>query len=217
MPTWNDAIVALKNRNLIRKSLDAIVLIGDEDTTLPTTLVAPTTHALVIPAGFSPFGWHSDDGLSWAREVENSELSAHGSTDPVRTDVRRVNNTLELTAMETNILTLGKSMGIEIDPSSGGEGEVVITEPNTPRAIEFPLLALSFDDTEFGELYWGKLFASAKVTATSPGAWSDGDNAQTHGFTMQGFRHPTAGFTVQHFIGGPGFAGLREVMGWDAA
>lgn len=215
MPTWNDAVTALKDRNLIRKSLDAIVLVGDNDTALPSTLV-DTDLELVIPTGFNSLGWHTEDGLSWGREVENSELSAHGSTDPVRTDPRRVNHTLEMTAMESNIHTLGASMGLKIDPAGGTAGEVVITEPTTPRALEFPTLAISVDDTEFGELYWGKLFATSKVTATSPGAWTDGDSAQSHGLTIQAYRHATAGFAVRHFIGGPGFEGLREAMGWDA-
>lgn len=216
MPTWNDAITAAKNRNLIRKSLDAFVLTADSDVALPTTIVG-VGNALVVPPNFDNFGWHSEDGLAWAREVENSDLGAHGSVEPVRTDVRRVNNTLEVTAMETNIHTLGHTLGVKLDPAAGTAGEVVITEPNTPRAREFRMLALSVDDTEFGELYTGKLFASAKVTATSIGAWSDGDSAQSYGLTIQAYRDSTAGFAVKHFMGGPGFEGLREAMGWDAA
>lgn len=212
MATWADVTNALKKRNLIRKSLDAVVLTAPIATALPTSILA--TSDLTIPSGFKPLGWHTEDGLSWAREVENSELTAHGSTEPVRTDARRVNNTLEVTAMETNIQTLGFSIGVAIAANSGTANEVVLTEPNTPKAIEFRLLALSVDDTADGEIYFGKMFASAKVTATSPGAWADGDSAQSYGLTIQAYRDTTAGFAVKHFIGGPGFAALREDMGW---
>lgn len=214
MPTWNDAVTALKNRNLIRKSLDAIVLIAPMSATIPTTLL--TTGSIHIPTGFVPLGWHTDDGLAWAREVENSELTAHGSVDPVRTDTRRVTNTLEVTAMETNIVTLGLTLGQDLDSSAGTATEVILTEATRPTAREFRTLALSVDDTADGEIYFGKLYASSKVTATSPGAWTDGDNAQAYGLTIQAYTDPTAGFAVQHFIGGPGFEALREDMGWDA-
>ncbi|NUO57312.1 MAG: hypothetical protein HOV78_11650 [Hamadaea sp.] len=213
MTTWADVTTALKNRNLIRKSLDAIVLTAPKSTALPTTLL--TSGNLVIPTGFKGIGWHSDAGLAWAREVENSELTGHGSVDPLRTDTRRVTNTLEVTALETNIQTLGFSIGVDIDKAGGSAGEVILTEPNTPKAVEFRMLALSVDDTDDGEIYFGKLFAVAKVTATSPGAWTDGDNAQSHGLTIQAYRDATAGFAVKHFIGGPGFEALREDMGWD--
>lgn len=214
MATWNDVITALKNRKLIRKSLDAVVLTAPMSTALPTSILA--TGNLVIPTGFNSLGWHSEDGLSWAREVENSELTGHGSVEPLRTDTRRVNNTLEVTALETNIQTLGHSLGVELAASGGSATEVVITEPNTPKAREFRMLALSLDDTDDGEIYFGKLFAVAKVTGSSPGAWVDGDSAQSHGLTVQAFRDTTAGFAVKHFIGGPGFEALREDMGWDA-
>lgn len=215
MATWNDVTAALKNRNLIRKSLDAIVLTAPSSADLPTTLL--TGSDLVIPTGFNPLGWHTDDGLAWAREVENSELTGHGSVDPLRTDTRRVNNTLEVTAQETNIHTLGHSLGQTLDPDGGTDTEVIITEALRPSAVEFRTLALSVDDTADGEIYFGKLFALSKVTGTSPGAWVDGDSAQSYGLTIQAFVDPAAGFAVKHFIGGPGFEALREEMGWDAA
>lgn len=215
MATWNDFVTTAKKRNLIRKSLDALVLIDDLSGALPTTLLAG--NELAIPTTYKGLGWHSEEGLAWAREVENSELNAHGSPEAVRTDPRRVNNTLEMTALETNIQTLGLSLGEKLDPGAGTANEVAITEAVTPRAREFRCLAVSMDDTEYGEIYFGKLFASAKVTATSPGAWSNGDNAQSYGLTITAYRDQTAGFAVRHFIGGPGFAGLRTAMGWTAA
>lgn len=213
MTTWNDVTTALKNRGLVRKSLDAITLVADTSAAIPTTLLSGTN--LSIPTGFESLGWHSEDGLAWAREVENSELNAHGSVDPIRSDARRVTNTLEVTALETNIHTLGFQIGVKLDASAGSATEVVITEPSLPKAREFRMLALSVDDTDDGEIYFGKLFATAKVTNTSPGAWTDGDNAQSHGMTITAFRDPAAGYAVKHYIGGPGFEALREAMGWD--
>jgi hypothetical protein len=215
MATWNDVITTMKNRNLIRKSLDAIVCVADTSAALPTTIL--TGSNLTIPAAFKPLGWHTEDGLAWAREVENSELGAHGSVDPVRSDARRVTNTLEVTAMETNIQTLGLTLGVALDASAGSATEVVITEASTPKAREFRMLAVSVDETDDGEIYFGKLYSRGKVTSTSPGAWVDGDSAQSYGLTIQAYRDATAGWSVKHFIGGPGFEALREDMGWNAA
>lgn len=214
MPTWNDFIVAAKNRDLIRKSNDAIVMTAPKATAIPASIL--TGSDLTIPPAFKGLGWHSEDGLAWAREVENSEITGHGSSEPLRSDVRRVNNSLEVTALETNIQTLGMHLGVTLAAGDGSASEVVITEPSTPKAKEFRMLALSMDDTEFGEIYFGKLYAAAKVTASSPGAWSDGDNAMAYPMTISAFRDAAAGFAVQHYIGGPGFTGLREAMGWSA-
>ncbi|MCM0622511.1 hypothetical protein [Nocardioides bruguierae] len=217
MATWNDFVTTAKDRKLIRKSLDAVVMIDDIEADLLTTIMSATTTDLEIPSTFKSLGWHSDEGLSWAREVENSELSAHGSVEAVRTDVRRVTHTLSMTCLETNLQTLGLQVGVELSGADGSAKEVVITEPSLPDAREFRLLALSVDDTDFGEIYFGKYFASAKVTGTTPGAWSDGDNAQSYGLTITAFKDETAGFSVCHFMGGPGFSGLREAMGWEPA
>lgn len=213
MPTWDDTVTAMKNRGLIRKSLDSIVLWGESSAALPTTIVS--AGSLVIPTGFTALGWHSEDGLQWSREVETSTITGHGATEPLRSDTRRVNQSLEITALETNIQTLSHSLGVALAKSAGSTSELVITEPGRPKARYGRLLALSVDDTEFGEFYSAKLYSSAKVDATSPGAWSDGDNAQQHGLTFGAYRDATAGWAVRHFFGGPGFAGLRTAMGFN--
>lgn len=217
MATWADFVTTAKNRNLIRKSLDAAVLLDTTSTAVPEEFFSPTDGSLTIPATAKKLGWHSEDGLQWAREVENSEIPAHGSVDPVRTDVVRVNNTLQVTALETNIVTIGLDLGMWLDPSIATKYGVGVAEATRPKSLEFRTIALSVDDTAFGDFYSVKVFSIAKVDSTEPGAWAGGDAVQSHGYTIkaQG-ADPTAGYSVKHYFGGPGFEGLCEDMGFTA-
>ena len=211
---WADILTAAKNRGLIRKSLDAVVTIAETSVAVPSTIVDAVTFTdLVIPTGFEHLGWHSADGVQWAREVENSDIESHGSVDPTRSDTRRVTNTVEVTAQETNIRTLGELLGLKLDPVLTSK-ELVIDELTRPKSRYFRMLALSVDDTDFGEIYTGRLYALAKIDSSAPGTWADDDNAQTFQFTIKAFQDPDEGVAVRHFCGGPGFLGLAEDMGF---
>lgn len=213
MPTWADFIETAKNRNLVRKSSDAVVLKAPMTAAIPASILTGTS--LSIPPAYLPFGWHTDDGLQWAREIEKSEITGHGSPDPIRTDVTRVNNTLEVTFEETNIHTLGLAHGIEIAPTAGTANEVVLVESSRPRTLYHRLLAVDVDDTDFGEIYFGRLYPRASVDAQTLGAWANGDEAKSYGATFRAEK-PAPGELVTTYIGGPGFTGLREAMGFDA-
>lgn len=213
MAVWADVITEAKNRDLIRKSLDAFVCIAETSVEVPATITDVAGTGLVVPPDFKHLGWHTGDGLQWAREAENSEIESHGSVDPTRSDVRRVTSTLEVTAQETNIFTLGESLGLKLNPTLTTK-ELVIDELTRPKSRYFRTLAVSVDDTEFGEIYTGKLYCLSKVDSSTPGAWTDDDNAQSYGFTIKAFQDPDEGVAVRHFCAGPGFLGLAADMGF---
>lgn len=217
MATWADIMIEAKNRNLIRKSLAADVSISSMATAVPATIVDVAGVNLVLPPAFDHLGWHSEDGLAWAREVELSDIASHGANEPTRSDTRRVTNSLEVTFQETNIHTLGLQLGVALSPDLPASGEFTHDESPRPRARQFRMLALSVDDSDFGEIYIGKLYPSAKVTATTPGAWTDGDSAQSTGVTISAYQDPVLGTSVRHFAGGPGWKGLAEAMGFTVA
>jgi hypothetical protein len=214
MAVWADAVLNKKKAELIRKSLDAMVLVAPIATALPATIVDPTAGtSLVVPTGFNSLGWHSDDGVTWGREVENSDITSHGSVDPTRSDIRRITSTIQVTAQETNRQTLEASLGMTIPASVAATGETVANEPTRAKSTYYRLLGLSVDDADGGEIWIGRLFARAKVTEVGEQVWSDGDEAMVRQMTFQAFQDSDAGVSVRHFFAGPGWKALLSDMG----
>jgi hypothetical protein len=218
MAVWADTTLNMKKAELIRKALDAIVTIAPIASTVPETIVDATGASPVIPTGYEPLGWHSEDGLTWGREVENSDITSHGAVDPTRSDIRRITSTLGVTCQETNLQTIAAHLGIDLSseqpPSSG---EVVIDEPARPKSRHYRLLAISVDDSDAGEIYIGRLFARAKITETGEQTWSDGDEAMVRPMTFTAYQDSALGLSVRHFFGGPGWKALLTDMGFPAA
>lgn len=212
---WADETLNLKKAELIRKALDALVLLAPVTTTVPATIVDATGANLVIPTGFESLGNHSDDGLTWGREIENSDIVSHGSVDPSRSDIRRITSTLAVTAQETNLQTLQAHMGLDLSgivpPVSG---EVTFDEPTRPKTRYYRALSIAVDDGDGGEIYIGRLFARSNVTEAGEQTWSDGDEAMVRPLTLQAKKDAAAGFSVRHFFGGPGWNSILEDMGF---
>ena len=212
MATWADIVA--KQNELIRKSLDAEVFLAPISTAIPDTIVDATGASPVLPTGFLPLGHHTDDGLRWGRETEVSDLTSHGAVEPTRSDIRRITRTVAVTAQETNRLTLEASLGIDLSTTEAAQasGEFTFEEPNRPKAVYYRLLAIGVDDGDAGEIYIGRLFTRAKVTDVGEEVWSDGDSALVRDMTFQAFQDSTAGFSVRHFFGGPGWTALLDEM-----
>lgn len=205
MATWADEVTAMKKNALIRKALDAVVLLAPPDTALPTTITDATGSGLVLPAAFLPLGHHSEDGLTFAREVETSDITSHGAVEPTRSDIRRITSTLAVTAQETNKQTIEASLGISLGATLPASGELTVDEPTRPKAVYYRLLALSVDDSDDGEIYMARIFARAKVTELGEQTWSDGDDAMVRALTFQAFQDAEEGVSVRHLFGGPGW------------
>lgn len=212
MATWADVVV--KQNQLIRKALDAAVFLAPLTADVPTTIV-DAAGGPALPVGFMPLGNLSGDGITWAREVETSGITSLGSVEPTRSDIRSVTNTVQLTAQETNRLTIESTLNVDLStlvPKVGGE--VTFEEPNRPKSKYYRLLGLAVDDGDAGEIYIGRLMPRVKMTETGDQVWSDGDDGMVREMTFQSFKDAEAGFSARHFFGGPGWAALLADMGF---
>lgn len=215
MPTWSDATLAMKKNELIRKALDALVLLAPIATTVPDTIVDATGANLVLPAAFESLGNHSDDGITHGREVEVSEIRSHGQVDASRSDIRSITSTIAVTAQETNLQTLQAHLGLDLTGLTPPvSGEVKFDEPTRPKTRYYRLLSVAVDDGDAGEIYIGKLFSRANVTEAGEQTWSDGDEAMVRPLTFSAKKDAAAGFSVRHFFGGPGWNAILEDMGF---
>lgn len=218
MAVWADSMLAEKKAQLIRKALDAAVLVAPITQAAPDTIVDTTGANLVVPTGFDGLGYHSEDGITWSREVETSDITSHGSVDPTRSDIRRITSTVAVTAQETNLQTISAGLGIDLaaDARDTASGELVVDEPTRPKSKHYRVLGLSVDDGDAGEIYIGRLFFRAKVTEVGEQTWSDGDEAMVRPLTFTAYRDAVSGVAVRHFFGGPGWKAILADMGFTA-
>jgi len=214
MPVFDD--INVTNHDLIRKVLGIAAFVAPMATAVPTALTDGDGALLELPDGWRPLGRPSEDGVTWARETELSEIFGHGSPEPVRSDIRRATKRMTITALESRIVNLEQYMGMDlsaVETSTGGES--VFDEAALPTYPPVRLLAIGMDVTGGGEYYIGKCFPNAKVTETGEQQWSDADQALVYPLTYTARQDPVLGTAVRHWLAGSGRA--PEDEGFPAA
>jgi hypothetical protein len=210
-----------KKQQLIRKALDGSAFIAPFSADAITSLTDPTDKLLkALPDDYGELGYVSTDGFSFGRDVEESAIRSHGSTDPTRTDITADTTTLTVQCQETKLQTIGLYTGadfgaIEADATSG---EVKIDKPRRPTGKYYRILKVSVDLTDDGELYIARVLHRAKVTSFDEQAFtSDGENPITWPVTFTAFVDSTLGCSESWFFGGPGWHALLTDMGIPSA
>lgn len=209
-----------KKTELIRKARDGSVYIAETSVAPILTLTTGATGDLTpLPVGFKDLGWISQDGASYARTTEVSEVNSFGSVEPTRSDTTRDSITLSVTCQETRLETLGLYTGAAIDSieSATTTGEVQIAKPSRPGFKHYRLLGLFVDDGDDGEIYIARFMPRARVTEVGEQVFTDGDDPISYPVTFQGFEDSTLGFSHKWFFGGPGWKALLTDMDIPAA
>ena len=205
-----------KKTELIRKARDGSVFIAPSTATAITTLTSGVTSDLAaLPTGYKDLGWISQDGASYARTTEVSEVNSFGSVEPTRSDTTRDVITLSVTAQETNIITMGLYTGADLSAleANATTGEVGIAKPSRPGFRYYRVLGLYVDDGDAGEIYMARYMPRAKVTEVSEQVFTDGDDPISYGVTFQGYEDSVLGYSHKWFWGGPGWEALLASMG----
>jgi hypothetical protein len=214
MPLFDD--INTRNNDLVRKGMAGAVFVAPMATAAPNAITDTSGALLAIPAGFEPFGWISEDGVSWARETEVSEIYGWGGSEPIRSDIRRSTKRMTVTAFETNRIVLEEYIGQSlsgVDTATGGES--VFDEAPLPPYPYRRVLVIARDTASGGEYYRGQLFLRAKVTEVTEQVWADADTPVAYQITYTAFQDADAGSAVRHFLGGPGR--VPEDEGFPAA
>lgn len=222
MPTFSD-VVDHKDE-LWRKALGVIVAVAPI-TTAPITSILDATDGTLkaLPAGWIQLGRPTEDGITWPRETELSELYGLGSTGPGRSDIRRATKRVSMTLMETNKKVLELSQGVDLSdvaptlhPATTGHPEVTWDEPELPTYDYMRLIAIGRDVTGGGEMYIGRELLRCKVTEPGEETWSDQDSAMVTPLTFTAYFDSAEGTAMRHFRGGPGYAEVVELEGFTA-
>lgn len=208
--------------DLWRKALDVVVLVASMATAPIASLLDTTNGTLkAFPAGWTALGRCTEDGITWPRETEVSELFGLGSRNPGRSDIRRSTKRVSMTIMEANRTVIELSQGIDLSaeartliPVTTGEPEVTWDEPEIPTYGYMRLIAVARDITATGEMYIGRELLRCKVTEAGEETWSDQDSAMVTPLTFTAYHDRTVGSAMRHFRGGPGFDEVATAEGW---
>jgi len=215
-----------RKNELIRKALEGSVFIADSSVTAIDVLtIATGTGATAVvdlkplPVGYDDLGWLSEEGIGFGREIATSDISAFGSTQPVRSDVTTDTTTMTCTALETRASVLRVETGADIAAltPNADTGEVSLAKPARPASRYYRVLALAVDvDDDGNEIYIARFLPRAKVTSFGDKSFTSGDTPVQAGFTFQAYEDSELGYSDKLFWGGPGWKNLLEKMGLEA-
>ncbi len=222
MPAFNDVVDY--NDTLVRKALGTILAVAPYSTAAITSLLDTTTGLLkALPTGYVQLGRVSEDGITWPRETEVSEIFGLGSANPARSDIRRSVKRISFTVLESRKKVMELSQGVDLSgetttkvPATTGNPEVTWDEPELPVYDYIRLIAIGRDTTGTGDVYIGRHLLRAKVTEVGEETWSDQDQAMSTPLTLTAYHDETAGTAVRHFRAGPGYTEIVQNEGFPA-
>ncbi|MER5671159.1 hypothetical protein [Pseudonocardia alni] len=215
-------IDALKSANsdLIRKMLDAVVLVAPMSAAVPTSFTTGATSALQsLPTDYRPIGWVTkDDGYTWSRDTDMSETTSHGSTSPTRRDINSDVAGLEMTAQQTSRLTLELSNNVDLSgvTPTATTGEITFNRATKPSTKYYRLIAIGQDGVGTDAFYNIIVLPRAMVSEYGESSWSDEDEL-TYPLTWTATVDPVLGYSYRQSLAGPGLKSRLVAMGFPAA
>lgn len=213
------------NDSLVRKALGIVVAVAPYSASAVTSILDPASGDLAaLPAGYVQLGRLTEDGASFARETEVSEIFGHGSVDPARSDIRRAVKRMSFTLLEVRKAGLQLAQGVSSlgetvskIPAATGNQQVTWDEPATPTYPYLRMIAIAKDITEGGEIYIARHSLRCKVTEVGEEVWSDQDSAMVTPLTFTFYNDAVAGTPLRHFRGGPGYEQIITDEGFTPA
>lgn len=209
MANFKNTRAGIDNKNNVRKSLGAIVLLADADTELLEDIAGDDGGLVDLGTltDWKPLGMFSEDGLSFSKEVEWEEVLAHGYKTYVRRDATSESHSVSLTALEIDRKLIAELRhGIDLsevvpDPISG---TIKYTVPEIEHNKSYRLLAISVDyNKETGEeIYRAKQYRSVTVETYPEESWS-ADPLQA-AFEFSAKSDDESSDVFDEFLAGPG-------------
>lgn len=199
-----DDILDVDHR-LIRKGLAVATFVAPMTATVPARLTDNSGELITLDPAWRSLGQLTEDGASFARETEVSDIYGVGTAEPVRSDVRRATKRATVVAQETRKAVLEQYLGMDLDAAGTYDGgETVIDEAVLPPFRYVRFLAIAKDTGESDEYYIGRCFPRARVTEVAEETWSDGDTPIQWSLTFTAFQDPVLGTASRYYLAGPG-------------
>lgn len=217
MPT-NFAGLDGKKLELIRKPLGGSLFIGGIAAPLISVLTDTNGALLALPGTgtdiYTDGGCFTDEGLRFARAVEQDEVTSFGFNTPTRTDITTDTESFQVDFQETNKRTISLFTGA--DPASltpSASGELKIVKPNVASPRRYRALALSVDGPPEAEIYIARYYPRLAVTDFADQAYAKGSELRW-GCSFRAEKDSVAGSPLIYFFGGPGWKSICASMGF---
>jgi hypothetical protein len=216
-PRTFDAVAA-RNAGLIRKALKGAVLLGKYGTAPAVTTLAASGGQIELPTTYESVGWISEDGTTFSKDREFSEVPGWGSSSYLRRDIRREDNTFQFRGIETRRVTQELKMNRDLSAvtvSAAGEWKADILD--RPDPLNWRAVIIGVDGVGASLFYTAKVFHKVTVTDIDDEVWSDGDDPLSYGITMGATVDDVTGTVGTEFMFGPGVTALAVAMGYTVA
>lgn len=208
------------NDKLIRKALNFSLFIADYSaaTIDETTLFDPTTGEITtLPAGYKDVGFLNDDGAKFSRAITKTDITSLQSNTPTRSDITQDETTVDISAQETKLTTLGLHIGVDFSGITPGvNGVTRIDQPKVASQRSYRALAIAEDTTASGSIYLCRYMPNASVDSVGDQSFTKSD-AVMWPVTLKGLYDATDGTAHSWIFAGPGWLALLADMGLSDA
>lgn len=208
-----DETLAGLRQELIRKQMVQAIFAADQSVATITSPFNPTTGELeVIPAGYVPIGYTTEDGISFPSDVSMADTTSSQSGEPTRSDVESDVLTSEFQPQETNRATLALYEGLPLAGTGAVPeiGEAWTWDRQTTRNPYRRLLFIGVDPTDAGDIYVVKFMPLARKTDKDDETWNRSDPT-TRPVTMTAYRDTAYGTSCRNWVDGPGWRALAPL------
>lgn len=210
--------LAKRQSSLIRKALSGSIFVAPTASDAVTSITSGANSALkALPEGYEDLGYISkDDGATWARDTEVSEVTSWGSIEPTRRDINQDVTTLAFMAQETKKATLELYYNVNLDTATPDSttGEVGFNQALRPQTRYMRVYAIFVDGSGADTIYVVRSLPRAMLTEVDDQTWSDGDDPVGYSCTLTATPDNALGYSVRHMFGGPGWKAQLEEMGF---
>lgn len=202
------------NASNIRKVLEMAIFVKPaEDGDTAITKVYTKADGLTIPAGYMPVGLTTkDDGATWSRDQETSDVTSHGYAEPTRRDIVSDVTGLAFTMQESKRQSMELFHGLDLSSvTTDSDGNFFFDKASRPAQRKYRVLALGKDGDGPDAVYVVRWLPNAQVTENGEQAWSEGDEVR-YPATFTAYNSEEFGTSFREIWGGPGVD--HEAMGF---
>lgn len=206
------------NRNLVRKTLQAVAFLAPVSAELPESLTDDTGALQALPKDYWPIGLVTPDGYSFTADTTKEDVDALGYSQPVRSDITKVAKSVEVTILETlkrNVQGLIRGMDMSQIKADETTGAVVFDEPDMPTFQEFRLLIISQDGPADSEWLIARGYPLVKIAEIPEEVWNASD-ANSVALKFDVFPDPELGTPCRHYIAGNAALKYKDALGYTA-
>lgn len=214
MATFNE--VKGQKASNIRKILEmAIFVKPKEDADVEITQVYTAAGGLVIPTGYVSVGLVTkDDGASWTRDQEWSEVTSMGHSEPTRRDSVSDSTGLAFTMQESKRQSMELHHGLDLSAvTTDADGNFFFDKASRPISRRYRVFALGKDGDGPDAVYVLRWLPDAQITENGEQAWTEGDEVK-YPATFSAYTDEEFGTSLREIWGGPGVD--HAAMGFPA-